>query len=251
MSFGPVKKSAIAEEIISELLSLIRQRQLQAGDKLPPERELAGMLGVSRPSLREALRALSAMKVLEMRQGDGTYVSSLDPHELVEHLDFVFSLDDSTFLQLLQARQIVEPGLAALAARRITDEQLEELEAYLKTSRENIADSRAFLETDRALHELITEAAGNPLLTRFMASISQLSRASRSRTVAIPGVREHTLAAHERIVSALQARDPAEARQAMLDHLNVVEHSLLDLVESAELAASPQAATDDEHETDR
>ena len=92
MAFGPVKKNAIAEEIIARLLGLIRDRQLQPGDKLPPERELAAMLGVSRPSLREALRALSVMNVLEMRQGDGTYVSSLEPDLLVEHLGFVLSI---------------------------------------------------------------------------------------------------------------------------------------------------------------
>src|SRR5690606_41971721 len=123
MAFGPVKKNAIAEEIIARLLGLIRDRQLQPGDKLPPERELAAMLGVSRPSLREALRALSVMNVLELRQGDGTYVSSLEPDLLVEHLGLVLSIDDSTFLPLLDTRNIVAVGIVALAAERSPAQQ--------------------------------------------------------------------------------------------------------------------------------
>ena len=124
----PIKKSAISEEISSRLLLMIREKQLSPGEKLPPERELAAMLNVSRPSLREALRALAIMNVIEMRQGDGTYITSLEPELLVEHLDFVLSLDDSTFLQLFEARKIVEVGIASLAAQRITDRQIQELE---------------------------------------------------------------------------------------------------------------------------
>ena len=113
-TFSPLKKQQTVPEAISaEILDLLRQKELKPGDKLPPERELAEMLGVSRPSLREALRALSIMKVIEVRQGDGTYVSALKPEELVEHLEFVFMLDDSTMLQLFEARKIVEVAEAA------------------------------------------------------------------------------------------------------------------------------------------
>ena len=242
MSFDPIRKSALAEEIIARLLTLIKERELQPGEKLPPERELAARLGVSRPSLREALRALSVMNVIEMRQGDGTYVSSLEPELLVEHLDFVLSIDDSTFLQLFETRKIVEAGIMALAAQRITSEELEALEACLQKSREYVNDHEMFLQTDLELHERITRAARNPFLTRFMASLSQLSIASRSRTVAIPGVREETVEAHRKIVEALKARDPEAARQAMLEHLDSVERRLVALIESAELAASPRDA---------
>ena len=226
MSFGAVKKSALAEEISAKLLGLIQEKQLRPGDKLPPERELAAMMQVSRPSLREALRALSIMNVIEIRQGDGTYVTSLDPQLLVEHLDFVFSLDDSTFLQLLEARRIVETGLVELAAKRITDAQIAQLEACLKRSAESVGDSQAFLETDLDLHEYITEAAGNPILSRFMASISRLGLASRRRTVEIPGVREQAVEDHRAIVAALKARDPEAARQAMLRHLENIDARL-------------------------
>jgi len=225
-SFEPVKKSDLPQEIITRLLSLIRERKLLPGSKLPPERELATMLQVTRPSLREALRALSIMHVIEMRQGDGTYISSLEPSLLAEDLGFIFLLDDSTYLQLFEARRIVEAGITGLAALRITEEQLAELEACLNKAAASISDHHAFLQTDLDLHELITEAAGNPFLSRFMASISQLGLASRSRTVEIPGVAEQALEDHRAIIAAIKTRNPETARQAMLAHLDHVEHGL-------------------------
>jgi GntR family transcriptional repressor for pyruvate dehydrogenase complex len=231
MNFGPVKRSALAEEIADKLMSLIRDKELKAGDRLPPERELAVMLEVSRPSLREALRALSIMKIIEMRQGDGTYISSLEPDQLVGHLDFVFSLDASTFAQLFEARRIVEVGLAGLAAHRITDEQIEALEACVERYAQITGSPAEALQLDLDLHELITAAAGNPMLSRFMASISRLGLASRARTVAIPGVPQKTVEDHRAIVEALKRREPAAARDAMLKHLNNVEQRLLDMLE--------------------
>ena len=128
-TFEPIKRSGLAEEISTRLISLIKEKLLQPGDKQPPERELAAMLNVSRPSLREALRALAILNIIEIRQGDGTYVSSLDTELLVEHLDLIFSLDDSTILQLFEVRKIFEPEIAALAAARITADQIQAMEA--------------------------------------------------------------------------------------------------------------------------
>lgn len=240
MSFEAIKKSALAEEITTRLLNLIKERQLHPGDKLPPERELATMMQVSRPSLREALRALSIMNVVEIRQGDGTYVSSLDPHLLVEPLDFIFALDDSTFVQLFEARKIVEVGIVALAAERITDAQIAVLAACLEQAEDAVDDPAAFLEIDRALHDTITQAAGNPILARVMASISRLAMASRVRTVSLPGARAETVRDHRAIVTALQARDSAAARDAMLQHLDHIEHKLMALLKSQKLAPSPR-----------
>jgi len=211
---------------LAKLLSLIKKRQLRPGDKLPPERELAATMGVSRPSLREALRALAIMNVIEIRQGSGTYVSSLETGLLVEHLDFVFSLDDSTFLQLFEARKILEAGIVEVAAQRITDQEIAELEACLARSLKSVNDHQAFLQTDLELHEKIAAASKNPILIRFMAAISQLGIASRRRTVDIPGVPEQVLKDHRAIVEALKARDPQAARQALLQHLKNIAQRL-------------------------
>lgn len=240
----PIKKSAVAEEIAGRLLTMIKNRQLSPGEKLPPERELAGMLDVSRPSLREALRALAMMNVLEMRQGDGTYISSLDTEQLVEHLDFVLALDDSTFIQLFEARKIVEAGIAGLAAGRITPTQIAALEALQNKSRSSIADPDAFLEVDLEIHNTITQAAGNPFLKRFILSLSSISLASRVRTVNIPGVIQQAASDHHAIISALKAGDGDAAAQAMLIHLNNVEESFVDQTRSGNPETRAGSETD-------
>lgn len=225
-TFEPVRKSAIAEEISARLLSLIQEKQLKPGDKLPPERELAATMQVSRPSLREALRALSMMNIVEIHQGDGTYVTSLEPDLLVEHLDFVISLDDSTLHHLFEVRRILEVGIASLAAQRASDRQTAALEELFDESVECRTDATAFLQVDLAMHELMAEATGNPLLKRVMASMSRMGLASRSRTGASQPVRDRTVIDHRAIVAAIKAHDPDAAAQAMLDHLEHVEQSL-------------------------
>jgi len=230
-TYDPIRKSGVAEEISAHLLTMIKEKQLLPGEKLPSERELAAMLQVSRPSLREALRALAIMNIIEIRQGDGTYVTSLEPELLVEHLDFVVSLDDATILQLFEARKIVEVGAAALAAKYISEGQMAALEDCLAKSIESNHDPKEFLAIDLELHEHILEAADNPFIKRFLASLSRISLASRSRTVEIPGVREITSRDHGFIVTAIKAHDPDAAAEAMLAHLNHVEERLIELID--------------------
>jgi GntR family transcriptional regulator, transcriptional repressor for pyruvate dehydrogenase complex len=227
--FGAVKKNAISEDIVANLLSLIRERELRPGDKLPPERELAAMMQVSRPSLREALRALAIMNIIEIRQGDGTYVTSLEPNLLMAHLDFVFALTDATFLELFEARRILEPGIAAIAAARISDAEIAGLEECLARSVEQIDNLDAIAAMDLEIHERIARAAGNSILQRFLASLSQLGKVSRQRTVALPGLAHQAVQDHQRIVAALKRHDAAAAAAAMLDHLRRVEGELKQL----------------------
>lgn len=233
IKFSTYRKSAIAESIAGELLTLIREKELRPGDKLPPERELAMMMHVSRHTLREALRALAIMNVIEVRQGDGTYIASLEPKAMVEFLGFVFALDDSTFLQLLEARKAVEANIAALAAERITDQEiaeLDELVAATPVQVNSVTDQEEFLRTDIGFHRTIGLAARNPILSRFMDSISELSLAGRRRTIEIPGVPPRSLKDHQAILQALKKRDPAAAQAAMLNHLDftiqLLKHSL-------------------------
>jgi len=139
-------REQLPERIASRLVSLIAERHLRPGDKLPPERELAASMQVSRPSLREALRALAMLNIVEIRQGSGTYVRSLQPEVLVEHFDFVFALDDATFAELLETRKLLEPGLAAAAATHATQDELDRLRAWLARAAVGADDPDAFLE---------------------------------------------------------------------------------------------------------
>jgi GntR family transcriptional regulator, transcriptional repressor for pyruvate dehydrogenase complex len=225
LAFGTVTREAVPQQIVSRLLDLIQQRHLGPGDRLPAERELAASMGVSRSSLREALRALTVLGVTEMRHGTGTYVSSLEPELLVRPLSFVLSLSEQASDQLFEARRVVEPAMAALAASRIDDATLERLDGCVARGRDCIGDATAFMETDLELHDAIRAAAGNAILGRFMESIAALALASRQRTGARRSVQEQTVKDHRAIVKALRAREPEAASKAMLRHLNNVERN--------------------------
>src|SRR5919204_1766196 len=172
--FGTVRREAVPQQIVTRLLDLIQQRHLGPGDRLPAERDLAATMGVSRSSLREALRALTVLGVTEMRHGTGTYVSSLEPDLLVRPLSFVLSLSDGGFDQLFEARKVVEPAIASLAADRIDDGTLDRLDALAMRAGAVVESAEAFLVADVELHDAIRHAAGNAILGRFMESIQAL-----------------------------------------------------------------------------
>ncbi len=224
--YESLKRDVLSEKIAHSLLNLIKEKQLRPGDRLPPERELAAMMNVSRPSLREALRALQIMNIIDNRQGSGTFITSLEPERLVEHLDIIFTLNDSTYIELFEARKILEVGVAEMAATTITDEEIEALEASMERAQEALDDPEAFLEIDLDLHGRILDATGNKILALFMRSISKLGIMSRRRTAEHIDVRRQTVKDHHVIVQALKSRDPAAARQAMLDHLLHVEQRM-------------------------
>jgi GntR family transcriptional repressor for pyruvate dehydrogenase complex len=166
------------------------------------------------------------MKVVENRQGSGTYITSLRPELFVNHLDFIFTVNDATFLDLFEARKIVEVGLVALAAKSIDDEQVARLEECLKHSVSSVEQPETFLQTDLQLHSIIVEVARNRTLALFMSSVNQINIASRRRTNELSEVRHQTLKDHKAIVAALKAHDPEAAARAMRNHLAHVEAKL-------------------------
>jgi len=231
VDFGTVEKESLPEKIAERIIKLIQEKHLLPGDRLPPERELAEMMGVSRPILREALRALTVMNIIENRQRAGTYITSLEPEKLVEHLEFIFSLEDNTYLMLLEARKVVESGLAEIAAKKITDDKIKELEGIVEKSSNLIDNPEAFLLADLELHRIISEAAQNPILSRFMTSITRISIHSRRRTSSSTRVREQTVKDHHAIVTSLKMHSPAAAKEAMLTHIQNIEKRLAEMTE--------------------
>jgi GntR family transcriptional repressor for pyruvate dehydrogenase complex len=225
-AFGIFNRDLLPDRIAERLVSLIAERKLHPGDKLPSERDLAAMMHVSRPSLREALRALDMMKIVEIRHGSGTFVASLRPERLVEHFDFVFSLDDSTFAEALAARVMLEPSLAAAAARNATEAELAAISACMERAARSVTDPKLFLEADLELHQLITAAVHNQIIARFMSTLGRLGLASRMRTVTLQGVREQSLQYHQAIVDALVHRDAAAAASFMQKHIENISQSL-------------------------
>jgi GntR family transcriptional regulator, transcriptional repressor for pyruvate dehydrogenase complex len=226
IDFGTVSREALPDRIAARLIALIVDRQLKAGDRLPPERELAAEMGVSRSSLRETLRALTMLGVTEMRHGDGTYMTSLQPDVLMRPVGIVLALSDAGLHELFEARKLVEPGLAELAAERITPAAAQELVLCAESSHEAMKDAEVFMWHDIELHRLIARAADNAILSRLLDSIAGLGLASRRRTGRMANVREQSARDHREIAAAIAAHDAEEAKAAMLRHLENVESAV-------------------------
>lgn len=231
--FGSFENTSLSEKITGRILTLIKEKHLKPGDKLPPERELAAMMQVSRPSLREALRALALLKVVEIRHGSGTYVSTLSSDKVLENLDLVMEVDESTFLDLFEARRVVEVGVIGLVAERISDDEIAELEAYHAECLNHRHNSAAFLSMDIDFHRMIARASGNPILIRFIDATARMNDGRRRRQELHSTQNlDQTIAEHEAIIAALKARDPQQATAAMLTHLINGRNRLLALLEN-------------------
>ena len=217
--FPALKKTSVSLQAAEAIKALIVAGELTSGDALPPERDLAITLGISRPSVREAIRVLTAMNVVEPRHGGGTYVTSLEPRLLARPINFLLQVDPSTFLHLFEVRQVLEVAAARLAATRMTDELLAQLEALAQEAAGALQRPDRFCELDFGLHTKIIESTGNPVLLSVYESIADLLLESRRRTVRVPGVRKRAHADHLAIVAALGARDPDMAAAAMREHL--------------------------------
>jgi DNA-binding FadR family transcriptional regulator len=202
-------------------------RDLAPGSRLPKEDDLAGQLGLSRNSLREAVRALTAMRILVTRQGDGTYVSSLEPHVLLETLSFAADVSQGrTALQLVQVRRLLEPQATGLATALLQPTDLQALRGILDQSRA-AATVEEFVAHDIEFHLRIIEAVGNPVLSMLLQVLStrtqrvRIVRGSRTRRALDQAHQDH-----EAILAALQARDAPLAISTATVHIAAVEQWL-------------------------
>ncbi|MDX6516353.1 MAG: hypothetical protein QOH73_2019 [Gaiellaceae bacterium] len=230
---------ALTDEAIEKIKALIVAGEFAPGSKLPRERELADRLGLSRSSLREAVRALTLVGVLETRQGDGTYVTSLDADLLLASTAFVSELASGpSMLELFQVRRILEPAVTALAAARISDEELDELDRCLEHMAE-AQGTEAFVAADESFHKVIRDACGNAMLSSLLSVLSGGTVAARIwRGVSEEGSLESTLGLHRDIASALRARDAELAAAADLVHLGEGERWLREVLEADDSAAA-------------
>jgi GntR family transcriptional repressor for pyruvate dehydrogenase complex len=225
-SFSALEKTSIGLQAADTIKALIVSGELKPGDTLPPERELATMLGISRPSLREAIRVLSALNVVEPRHGGGTYVTSLDPRQLAQPINFLLQVDRMAFRHLLEVRQVLEVGAARLAAPRISDEELAALHELTEQAGRVVGRPAQFLRFDFDIHTAIIEATGNPIYISLYQSIADLSLESRKRTARSPATRRDAHTGHLAIVAALASHDGDAAAAAMHDHLDVIKQAL-------------------------
>lgn len=218
---------ALTDEAIEKIRQMIVTGRVGPGEKLPRESDLAAELGLSRSSLREAVRALSLVNVLEVRRGDGTYATSLEPSLLLETLSFVAGIHrDDTVLQFLEVRRVLEPAATALAATRMPGPALAGLTAALGPAGGNTTPNE-FVAAEAEFHRRIAAGSGNPVLASLAESISvPTARARLWRRVTEPGALERTLAEHRAIHGAIAARDPDLARSWATAHIGGIESRL-------------------------
>jgi GntR family transcriptional repressor for pyruvate dehydrogenase complex len=215
---------AVTDDAIEKIKEMIVSGRLRPGDRLPREDELAGSLGLSRSSLREAVRALSLVRILDVRQGDGTYVTSLDPGLLLDAVSFVidFHRDDSV-VNFLEVRRMLEPQATAIVARTATAEQVATLRAILDRGSPSLP-AEVFVEIDREFHRTLNSYCGNPVLISFLESLSSPTHRARVwRGYADEQAHERTRREHEAIVDAVEAHQPDIAAARALVHVAGVE----------------------------
>jgi GntR family transcriptional repressor for pyruvate dehydrogenase complex len=210
----------VTDEAIAKIREMIVSGRWRPGDRLPREADLALQLGLSRSSLREAVRALSLVRVLEVRQGDGTYVSSLEPDLLLETTSFVTHLlQEHTVLELFEVRRLLEPAAAALAAVRMDDEGRRMLKAELDRMLA-AATVEELIDADMAFHSLIAGAAGNAVLSSLLDGLSARTMRVRVwRGRADEQALAVTMSEHVRIYEAITSRDPELTRALAAAHI--------------------------------
>jgi DNA-binding FadR family transcriptional regulator len=223
----PINSTRIYEEIVRQIRTLISEGKLKSGDRLPPERELAERFKVSRPSVREALRTLESMGLIEIRLGEGTFVREISVDSLIEPLALVILTQREAVGELFEARRLLEPPIAGLAARRSTKDEIQEMERILEEQARDVAAGRTGLAQDAAFHAAIASSAHNRAITRIVHALIDLLTQSREESLQIPGRPRRSHQDHRRILKAIQRRDAASAERTMLDHLVAVERLIM------------------------
>ncbi|MEU4346036.1 FadR/GntR family transcriptional regulator [Streptomyces sp. NPDC023838] len=247
---------SLTDKAIERIRELIRTGALLPGAKLPPEQELAAQLGLSRNLAREAVKALAVARILEVRRGDGTYVTSLEPRLLFEGLGGAVELlqtDSAALLDLMEVRRLLEPAATGLAATRITDDQLAEVEHHLDAMREARDDVEQLNAHDAAFHRTVVAATGNDSLLTLLEGISgRTLRARIWRGLVDDQAAGRTLAEHKAIFMALSTRDAVLSHAAALLHVTNTQQWLQEHVRSAEpppstTAGRPRRTTSNAH----
>lgn len=227
---GNKKRSQTAELVTGRLIArfkdLLASGVLKPGEHLPPERDLAGQFGVSRSSLRQALKVLESMGIVAQRVGQGTRLNSNAAQILSEPFEFLVLIDGISIFELHEARMIVEPELAARAAERATAEHLSTLRRSIEAMKKTGSDSARRTEQDLLFHSTIHLAAGNRVCEHMFMSVNRAMMTSiRVTTHRVPY--QHTIAFHTPIYEAIHERDPMAAREHMMAHLIETKNQLL------------------------
>ena len=218
----PVTKTKFHEQIVEQVRSLIEKGQLNHGDQLPPERELARIFKVSRHSVREAIRVLEQQKVLKSRPGSGTYVIVEDASTIIDSLTNAILREKIQLTEIFEVREMLEPQIAALAARNATDKDMKNLKDLLERQEKEIDNALVSKELDEKFHLALARAAGNTILLHVVELFSHILLKSRHEN--IQSLHRHMLSVkgHKKILHAISMRDAKAAKHLMAGHLQAI-----------------------------
>jgi len=231
--FETIRRDKVYEGVAKQIERLILKK-LQPGDKLPSERELAETLGVSRSSIRDAIRSLELIGMVEPRQGAGTIVRELSSQSLVNPLANAIKRKEELIGELLDCRKMLEPQLAARAATRASPDELGEMEEILARQERKLRAGESTIAEDSEFHYAIALASGNSVVLKVLDTLMDLLRDSRERSLQQEGRPQKSLAGHRRILAAIKRRDSDAAKAAMRRHIENVEKIVLSITHHTE-----------------
>ena len=222
-----IKKRRIYEEVVGQLHQLIDEGKLKAGDRLPSERELAETFRVSRSSVREAIKTLENEGMVVTRPGSGTFLATVNVEAIIPSLASLLSRGKDALIDLFEMRCLVEPSIAALAAERATPADILRLKEICAEQAQQIDRETSAVDSDASFHLTIGRATHNSALQRLVASIVEILKPIREKSLQTPGRAHKSLASHRAILVAIERHDPELARQAMQQHILAVEENVL------------------------
>jgi GntR family transcriptional repressor for pyruvate dehydrogenase complex len=225
--FEAVPRTKLYQKVVKQVQDIIRDGLLRPGDMLPPERELAERLQVSRGSLREAILALESMGLVEPRHGEGTVVRDLSAAPLVNQLSVMLVQKRALVGELLEFRLMVEPTLAARAAANATEEEIARLEEILSRQKAKVDRGELAIEEDSKFHYAIAQAARNSVVLKVLDVFMDYLRESRELSLQVEGRPQRSLNSHRRILNAIARKNPAAAEKAMRRHITTIEGLVL------------------------
>jgi len=215
------------EVIIKRIKNMILEGKLKVGDKLPSERELAEMFKVSRVPVREALKIMEFMEVLQYIPGDGMYLKSIDLNDLLSKIDFMIETSNDIVSDLFEARQAIELKAVELAAIKRTDADLRAMEKCLEEMEEDINNGRDGIQAATNFHTEISKASKNKVIARINDLLIILTEISREKSLKRQGIAPTALVFHKQIYQMIKKHDPKGAQDIMKEHLEHTERAAL------------------------
>ncbi len=225
--FEVIRRNKVYEEVAKQIERLILKK-LKPGDKLPSERELADTLQVSRSSIRDAIRGLELMGLVEPRQGSGTIVREISAESVVNPFTDALKHRQELVAELLDFRKMLEPPLAARAATHVSPEEIAEMEEILQRQAKKQDQGEVASAEDAEFHYSVALASGNSVVLKVIDIIMDLLRDTRERSLQVEGRSQRSLAGHRRILAAIKRRDAEAAKAAMRRHIEDVEEIVLE-----------------------